>query len=135
MFLRQTTANKVLVKIVKNKHAPPFRTAEFEIAFGKGVDRESELIDLGCKHNLISKAGAMLKMNDQTFRGQDAFKKYLCQNTSVRDELEKKLRDELMNLEPSHEDDSSGGAVEGGNLEDVVASDITDEEALAVAEA
>lgn len=64
----------------------------------------------------------MLKINDQTFRGQEACKRYLCQNVSVRDELEKNLRDKLMNPEPSDGDES-------------IASDITDEEALAVAEA
>lgn len=61
----------------------------------------------------------MLKLNDQTFRGQEACKRYLSQNLSVRDELEKNLRDKLMTPEPSDGD----------------ASDITDGEALAVAEA
>lgn len=118
MFLLQTKGSRVAVKIVKNKHAPPFRTAEFELEFGKGINRESELIDLGCKHKFITKAGSFLKMNNQNFHGQDALKRHLSENTSARDELEKKLRDKLMHMEPHHEDESN----------------VADEEAVAAAE-
>lgn len=131
MFLLQTKGSQVAVKIVKNKHAPPFKTAEFELEFGKGINRESELIDLGCKHKFLTKAGSFLKMNDQNFHGQDALKRHLSENTSARDELEKKLRDKLMHTEPHHEDESNAGATEGANI---VSSDTTDEEAVAAAE-
>lgn len=127
----ETKGSQVAVKIVKNKHAPPFKTAEFELEFGKGINRESELIDLGCKHKFITKAGSFLKMNDQNFHGRDALKRHLSENTSARDELEKKLRDKLMHTEPHHEDESNAGATEGANI---VSSDTNDEEAVAAAE-
>ncbi|XP_057766096.1 DNA repair protein recA homolog 3, mitochondrial isoform X2 [Salvia miltiorrhiza] len=100
----ETTGSQVAIKIVKNKHAPPFRTAEFELEFGKGINRESELINLGCKHMFIVKSGSFLKMNDQNFHGQDALKRHLSENISVREELEKKLRDKLMHMKPDHEE-------------------------------
>lgn len=126
MFLLQITGSQVAIKIVKNKHAPPFRTAEFELEFGKGISRESELINLGCKHKFITKSGSFLKMNDQNFHGQDALKQHLSENASVREELEKKLRDKLLHMEPDHEDKSH-------NEEALAALDITDEESLAAA--
>ncbi|XP_042002398.1 DNA repair protein recA homolog 3, mitochondrial-like [Salvia splendens] len=122
----EVTGNQVAIKIVKNKHAPPFRTAEFELEFGKGISRESELINLGCKHKFITKSGSFLKMNDQNFHGQDALKRHLSENASVREELEKKLRDKLLHMEPDHEDKSH-------NEEALAESDITDEESLAAA--
>lgn len=134
MFLRQTTGSQVTIKIVKNKHAPPFRMAEFELEFGKGISRESELINLGCKHKFITKAGSFLKMNDENFHGQDALKRHLSENKTVREELEKKLRDKLMRMDLDHEDESNNvGAMEGGRIADIVASDATEEKALAVA--
>ncbi|KAG6414328.1 hypothetical protein SASPL_127047 [Salvia splendens] len=120
------TGSQVAIKIVKNKHAPPFRTAEFELEFGKGISRESELINLGCKHKFITKSGWFLKMNDQNFHGQDALKRHLSENASVREEVEKKLRDKLLHMEADHEDKSH-------NEEALAASDITDEESLAAA--
>ncbi|KAL1531359.1 DNA repair protein recA 3, mitochondrial-like [Salvia divinorum] len=130
----EITGSQVAIKIVKNKHAPPFRTAEFELEFGKGISRESELINLGCKHKFITKSGSFLKMNDQNFHGQDALKRHLSENASVREELETKLRDKLLHMEPDHEDKSHNvGAVEGGNSAVIVASEITYEEALAAA--
>ncbi|KAL6507193.1 hypothetical protein OROHE_022092 [Orobanche hederae] len=115
-----TVGSQVVVKIVKNKHAPPFRTAEFELEFGRGISREAEIIDLGCKHKLITKSSSWFYLGDQSFNGKDAFKKYLSENESVRDELTKKLREKLIDVEPE-----SGDAV----VEEVTSSDATDEEA------
>ncbi|KAL6496517.1 hypothetical protein OROGR_029775 [Orobanche gracilis] len=116
----EAVGSQVVVKIVKNKHAPPFRTAEFELEFGRGISREAEIIDLGCKHKLITKAGAMFYLGDQSFKGKDALKKYLSENEIVRDELMKKLREKLIDVEPE-----SGDAV----VEEITSSDATDEEA------
>ncbi|KAI3443621.1 hypothetical protein Pfo_000286 [Paulownia fortunei] len=131
----ETTGGQVVVKIVKNKHAPPFRTAEFELEFGKGICREAELIDLGCKHNFIKKSAPYFYMNDQTFRGKDSLKRYLSENESAREELVKKLRDKLIDFEPDHEKESILGAIDGETVEDIAASDATDEEAVTAAEA
>lgn len=94
-FVLQTIGSQVLVKIVKSKHAPPFKTVEFEIEFGKGICRVVEIIELGCKYKLIRKAGSFYHMNDQSFHGKDALKRYLSENTSVQEELVMKLREKL----------------------------------------
>ncbi|KAH6829306.1 recA DNA recombination family protein [Perilla frutescens var. hirtella] len=122
----ETIGSQVAVKIVKNKHAPPFRTAEFELEFGKGISREAELIELGCKHNLITKAGSFFRIDDRAIQGKDAFKRYLSENVSVRDELMAKLRQKLTDGEKELIDES---------VEEVAASDTTDEEAITAAEA
>ncbi|KAL9154040.1 hypothetical protein ABFS82_10G087100 [Erythranthe guttata] len=103
----ETTGSQVVVKIVKNKHAPPFKTAEFELEFGKGICREAELIDLGCKHKFITKAVPYLYMNDQTFHGKDSLKRYLSENETAREELVKKLRDKLINAKPDNEKETN----------------------------
>lgn len=121
----QTIGSEVAVKIVKNKHAPPFRTAQFELEFGKGISREAELIELGSKYNLITKTGAYYHINDQVFHGKDAFKRYLSENVSVKDELMANLRQKITDGEQESEK----------FVEDIPASETTDEEAIAAAEA
>ncbi|CAH9098548.1 unnamed protein product [Cuscuta europaea] len=92
--------NQVIVKIVKNKLAPPFRTAEFQLEFGKGICRESELIELGLKHKFITKTGgAFYTMNDQSFRGKDAIKTYLADNAGLREDLTMKLSEKLFHVQ------------------------------------
>ncbi|KAL7095976.1 hypothetical protein ACP275_10G056600 [Erythranthe tilingii] len=103
----ETTGSQVVVKIVKNKHAPPFKTAEFELEFGKGICRGAELIDLGCKHKFITKAVPYLYMNDQTFHGKDSLKRYLSESKTAREELAKKLRDKLINAKPDNEKETN----------------------------
>ena len=63
---------------MKNKLVPPFKIAEFELQFGKGICKETEIIDLSVKNKLISKAGAMFYYNEQSFRGKDALKNFLA---------------------------------------------------------
>lgn len=126
----QTIGSRVAVKIVKNKHAPPFRTAEFELEFGKGISRVAELIELGCKYNLITKpSAAFFRINDKTTHGKDAFKIYLSENASVRDELMEKLRQKLT-------DGEGDGEKESTIDESVEAADSsTDEEVITAVEA
>ncbi|XP_010541071.1 PREDICTED: DNA repair protein recA homolog 3, mitochondrial-like isoform X2 [Tarenaya hassleriana] len=96
----ETTGTQVAVKIVKNKLAPPFRTAQFELEFGKGICKATEIIDLGVKHKFISKAGAIYCLNDsQKFRGKDALKRFLLENESALEELINKLRQKLLDDE------------------------------------
>lgn len=83
------------MKIVKNKHAPPFRTAQFELEFGKGICREVELIELGVKHKYITKNGAFYRMNDKSFHGKDAMKNYLASNIDAREDLALSLGQKL----------------------------------------
>nr|XP_043621447.1 DNA repair protein recA homolog 3, mitochondrial isoform X2 [Erigeron canadensis] len=124
----ETLGSQVLVKIMKNKLAPPYRTAQFELEFGKGICRESELIELGLKHKFLMKAGgAYYSMGDLKFCGKDAIKRYLAENLNVREELETKLREKLVD-EPKKEKDLETTDTE----EDIVAPDATDEEVAAV---
>lgn len=128
----QTIGSQVSVKIVKNKLAPPFRTAEFELEFGKGISRESELIQLGLKHKFISKMGsAYYGMNSQTFHGKDALKQYLAKDISAREELTMKLREKL--LHDVGNKDAAGTEGENGYPVEVVSSDTTDDEVVATA--
>ncbi|PHT82532.1 Protein RecA [Capsicum annuum] len=121
----ETIGSQVLVKIVKNKHAPPFRTAEFELEFGRGISREAELIDLGVRHKLITKGGGgYYSINNHNLRGRDAVKHFLSENTSAREDLMMKLREKLI----GHEDKQHVDPVE-----EVVLSDTTDEDAAPTA--
>ncbi len=85
--------NKVRVKVVKNKVAPPFRKVELEILFGKGVSRLGSLIDAAVKYNVVDKKGAWYAWGEEKIgQGRDNVKIYLEQNPDRADELEKKLR-------------------------------------------
>uniref|UniRef100_A0A2N9IRR5 RecA family profile 2 domain-containing protein n=1 Tax=Fagus sylvatica TaxID=28930 RepID=A0A2N9IRR5_FAGSY len=129
----ETLGSQILVKVVKNKLAPPFKTAQFELEFGKGISQESEIIDFGVKHKLISKAGSFFKYNDQNFHGKDALKKFLAENVSVRDEIAVMLKEKLLRAEIQKEPETE--TVDGNLTEEVVSPDSTDEEAVTAVEA
>ena len=81
--------NQVRVKVVKNKVAPPFRKAEFDIMFGEGISRSGEIIDLGVDLNIVKKAGAWFSYNDTKLgQGRDAAKKCVEDNPELAEELE-----------------------------------------------
>lgn len=97
--------NHVRVKVVKNKVSSPFRTAEFDILFGKGISKNSELLELGEKLDIIKKSGSWFSYNgDRIGQGKDNARKYLEANPSVAAEIEAKVRDaakpELLEEEP-----------------------------------
>ena len=84
--------NKTRVKIVKNKVAPPFRTAEFDIMYGEGVSKLGEIIDLGVNYEIINKAGSWFSYEDTKLgQGRDAVKAILKDNPDLMDELDKKI--------------------------------------------
>ena len=84
--------NQVKVKVVKNKVAPPFRKAEFEILFGEGISKLGEIIDLGVEHNIIKKSGSWFSYGDQKLaQGRDATKELLKDNPELCEELEEKI--------------------------------------------
>ena len=88
------------VKVVKNKVAPPFREAEFEIMYGTGISREGEIIDLGSLHNIIEKSGSWYSYNGQRIgQGKDNTRTYLQQNPQLTAEIEGKIRERLMDVE------------------------------------
>ncbi len=92
--------NRTRVKVVKNKVAPPFKQAEFDILYGQGISREGSLIDLGVEVGIIRKAGAWFTYDtDQLGQGRENARNYLRANPDLANELEKKIK-ELMNIGP-----------------------------------
>jgi recombination protein RecA len=84
----------VKVKIVKNKVAPPFRIAEFDIMFGEGISKAGEIIDLGVDFDIIKKSGSWFSYNDTKLgQGRDAVKALLLENPDLMDELELKIKE------------------------------------------
>jgi recombination protein RecA len=89
--------NEVRVKVVKNKVAPPFRTAEFDILYGEGISRESELINLGVDHDFIEKAGAWYSYNNERIgQGKDNVRVFLKENPQVAVTIEEQVRAKLL---------------------------------------
>nr|KJB83056.1 hypothetical protein B456_013G227300 [Gossypium raimondii] len=129
----ETIGSQVLVKVVKNKHAPPFKNAEFELEFGKGICREGEIINLATKHKFVTKAGSFYTFNDQKIHGKEAFKNFLVQNESAREELATKLREKLLEVE--NEKERQGDISDGDASEEIISTDTTDEEAVTAIEA
>ena len=90
------TGSRTRVKIVKNKMAPPFRKAEFDIVFGEGISKIGEIIDLGVEYNIINKAGSWFSYGDTKIgQGRDAVKQILADNPQLADEIEAKIREVL----------------------------------------
>lgn len=89
--------NETRVKVVKNKVAPPFREANFDIIYNEGISREGEIIDLGVDHNLMEKSGSWYSYNGQKIgQGKDNVREYLKANPAIAQEIETKLRNILV---------------------------------------
>lgn len=89
----EVSGNRVKVKIVKNKVAPPFRIAEFDIMFGEGISKAGEIIDLGVEYNIIKKAGSWFSYGETRLgQGRDAVKQLILDNPELMDELENKIK-------------------------------------------
>jgi len=94
--------NETRVKVVKNKLAPPFKKAEFEILYGEGISRLGELIDMGVEHDLVDKAGSWYSYNGERIgQGKENARSYLTENPDMANEIEQKLREQLL---PSADD-------------------------------
>ena len=93
----EVVGNETRVKVVKNKVAPPFRQAEFEILYGHGISREGELIDLGVKHGFVDKAGAWYSYNgDRIGQGKEKVRDFLRQNPDIAATIDQQIRDKLL---------------------------------------
>jgi len=93
----EVVGNETRVKVVKNKVAPPFRQAEFEILYGEGISREGELIDLGVQYGLVDKAGAWYSYNgDRIGQGKDNVRTFLKENPAVAQEIEDQIREKAL---------------------------------------
>lgn len=92
----EVTGNRVKVKVVKNKVAPPFRIAEFDIMYGQGISKVGEIIDIGVDYEIIKKSGSWFSYNDTKLgQGRDAVKQLLLDNPELADEIELKIRELL----------------------------------------
>ncbi|SQI37382.1 Recombinase A [Leminorella richardii] len=97
----EVVGNETRVKVVKNKISAPFRQADFQILYGTGISKESELIDLGVKHKLVDKSGAWYAYNgDKIGQGKANSMKFLQENPAISSELEKRLRELLLTSNP-----------------------------------
>ena len=95
----EVVGSETRVKIVKNKVSPPFRQAEFQILYGKGIYRNGEIIDLGVAHGFVEKSGAWYSyQGNKIGQGKANAAKYLQENPAIGAELEKQIRDKLLNV-------------------------------------
>src|SRR6187397_2147973 len=102
--------NRVRVKVVKNKMAPPFRVADFDLLYGQGISREGGLIDMGVEHGFVRKAGAWYTYEgDQLGQGKENARSFLKDNPDLADEIEKKIKEKL-GVGPRLDEDAPAGA-------------------------
>jgi len=93
----ETIGSRTIVKVVKNKLAPPFRTAEFDIIYGKGISKAGELVDLGVKFGLINKSGVWYTYKGERMgQGREKAKQFLEENPTIMGELEQEIRQKIL---------------------------------------
>ena len=90
----EVIGNETRVKVVKNKVAPPFKTADFDILYNEGISREGEIIELGVIHRIVEKSGAWYAYGGEKIgQGKDNTREYLKDNPQIAQEIEAKIRD------------------------------------------
>ena len=103
----EVVGNRTRVKIVKNKVAPPFREAEFDIMFGQGISREGDILDLAADKGVVNKSGAWYAYNgDKIGQGRENAKQYLKENPLICEEIEAKVR-EMLNVDGTEESEET----------------------------
>ena len=118
--------NRTKAKVVKNKMAPPFREAEFDIMYGEGISKVGELLDLGVKLDLVQKSGSWFSMGETRIgQGRDAAKQYLRDHPEIAEDLEAAIRRDFYKLMSSQ---SKIAAKAAGRAVDVSAEDFDDED-------
>lgn len=99
---------KTRAKIVKNKVAPPFKEAEFDIMYGEGISRIGEIVDLAVKLDIIEKAGAWFTVEDNRIQGRDGVKQFLIDNPDIADRVEAQIRENAAQLSPVQRRQATG---------------------------
>ncbi len=94
----EMVGNRTRAKVIKNKVAPPFKEAEFDIIYGEGISKIGEIIDLGVKLELIDKAGAWFTVGEQRIQGRDGVKEFLRTHPEICDGIEQQIRDNAYKL-------------------------------------
>lgn len=115
----ESYGNRTKAKVIKNKVAPPFKEAEFDIIYGEGISKIGEIIDLGVQLDIIDKGGAWFTVGEARLQGREAVKDYLKENPEVCDEIEQKIRDNSAKLTPQ----AKTAAKAAGKAVDVSADD------------
>lgn len=110
----EVVGNETRVKVVKNKVAPPFKQAEFQIMYGQGIYRMGEIIDLGVQQGLVDKSGAWYAYNgDKIGQGKANAANYLKENPAVADEIEQAIRDQLLpKFKPAENGEAAAAAID-----------------------
>jgi recombination protein RecA len=96
----EAIGNHVKVKVVKNKVAPPFRAAEFDIIFGEGISKTGEIVDMGTELGIVQKSGSWYSYNnDKLGQGRDAVKQLMTDNPELAKEIETKIREKIKEMQ------------------------------------
>ena len=119
--------NRTKVKVVKNKVAPPFREAEFDIMYGEGISRLGEVVDVGIELDIIDKAGAWFTVCGQRMQGKDAVKKYLAENPDKCAEVEEQIKQNFHKLAGTKDITSSSASSDAKKAVDVSADDFSED--------
>lgn len=119
--------NRTKVKVVKNKVAPPFREAEFDIMYGEGISRLGEVVDVGIELDIIDKAGAWFTVCGQRVQGKDAVKKYLAENPDKCAEVEEQIKQNFHKLAGTKDTTSSSASSDAKKAVDVSADDFSED--------
>ncbi len=114
----EIVGNKTRVKVVKNKVAPPFKVAEFDIMYGEGISREGNILDFAVENDIIKKSGAWFSYNGEKIgQGRDNVRKYMQENKEFTDEIDKKVREILMSRKNGAEDEQTDNTTVTDNEE------------------
>jgi recombination protein RecA len=96
----EAVGNRVKVKVVKNKVAPPFRAAEFDIVFGEGISKNGEIVDMGVELGIIQKSGSWFSYNtDKLGQGRETVKQLMHDNPELSNEIETKIREKIKEVQ------------------------------------
>jgi recombination protein RecA len=119
----EVIGNETRVKVLKNKVAPPFRQAEFQILYGKGIFREGEIIEIGVEQGILEKSGAWYSYNgDRIGQGRKNAAEWLAENVDARREIEQRITEQLLpqkneiNVEPEERDVADGAIDDNDEL-------------------
>ncbi len=105
----QNVGNRTKAKVVKNKMAPPFKAAEFDIAFGRGISREGELVDLAVEHRIVEKSGSWFSYGQERLgQGRENAKQFLSENKDQAREIEHKVKIALGIIKPLKKVEAAG---------------------------
>ncbi len=125
----QFIGNRTRVKIVKNKVAPPFKQAEFDIMYGHGISREGDALDCAVEHKIVDKAGAWYSYEGNRIgQGRENVKKYLAENPEILNRIEAQIREKISPSENAEDEQSSGAQASVGSMnENDIPDDIADQ--------